>query len=335
MSAASWQRFPSARCIAAAMALAVALVAPGCKSGSSWTAKPSWWKFGSDDPAKLADAPPSSTDVAKPSATQKPYPTTTTPEGYVLENTQRAGATQQVAAAAAPAAPATPPAAVTYGSQPAPATPPAAEFAAARAAPPSQPSGLSSIAPQVGPYGAPPSSTPAVPEQSLPSGASSFTATAPPAAPPAAAAAFGAEGARVADARGADSWSQPAPPPAAVGNDRYGTGTGSRFATASFPQPSASEPLAPPPAAIDVPAAAVPATLPAAPPGSPPAAVPAAIPAAAPTGAPPIPTRRPEAGYYRPGGTSNYRPTRSLLAGDDTATPAAVTPAAFESPAGP
>jgi hypothetical protein len=28
---------------------ALILVASGCKSGSSWTAKPSWWSLGSDD----------------------------------------------------------------------------------------------------------------------------------------------------------------------------------------------------------------------------------------------------------------------------------------------
>lgn len=85
MISASRQRFPSARFVAAAAAVAVACASPGCKSGSSWAAKPSWWTFGNDDPAKLADAPPAATDVAMPSATSKPYPTTTTPEGYVME----------------------------------------------------------------------------------------------------------------------------------------------------------------------------------------------------------------------------------------------------------
>jgi hypothetical protein len=60
----------------------LAVAAVGCKSGSSWTAKPSWWTFGGsgEDPAKLAAAPPATTDATKPSATAKPYPTTTTPQ---------------------------------------------------------------------------------------------------------------------------------------------------------------------------------------------------------------------------------------------------------------
>ena len=98
-----------------AVMLAVALAATsGCKSGS-WGAKPSWWTLGGTggtDPAKLAAAPSFSDDVTKPSATAKPYPTTSTPDGYVLAN-----ATTD--AAAGPAA--TSPAPITYGSTPPPA----------------------------------------------------------------------------------------------------------------------------------------------------------------------------------------------------------------------
>jgi len=60
-----------------------------------------------------------------------------------------------------------------------------------------------------------------------------------------------------------------------------------------------------------------------------------ALPDAPPTAAPPVPTRRPEAGYYRPGGTSNYKPASAIMAGADEANPSGVTPVSFESPAGP
>ena len=67
-------------------------------------------------------------------------------------------------------------------------------------------------------------------------------------------------------------------------------------------------------------------------PGGVPAADPLTAPAAAPSSlAPPTPTRRPDPGY-RPGGTSTYRPSRTLLAGDSGAEPAAIQPVSFEMP---
>jgi hypothetical protein len=48
---------------------------------------------------KLAAAPPFEGDVAKPSASAKPYPTTSNPEGYVLESTRGAGADAVASAA--------------------------------------------------------------------------------------------------------------------------------------------------------------------------------------------------------------------------------------------
>jgi hypothetical protein len=332
MVTASWQRVgfgPSARGL---FVLLVAVAAVGCKSGSSWTAKPSWWTFGGsgDDPAKLAAAPPASTDVTKPSAAAKPYPTTTTPEGYVMENAQRAGQGQVATAAAqAPTTPATEPAVVTYGSKPvtpAPTAPPQIASAPAGAG------SLSGIAPQVGPYSAPPAAAPV--EQTLPSaaaigayGASASAAPpsgfgAPPQVPPADPA-----GVRVADARGADSWAAaPTPPPAATGDSRYAASTGSRFGGAA---------AAPPPQAA--PASAFPPITPAAPATLPGAVDPLAAPAVGPTAAPsslapPTPTRRPDPGY-RPGGTSSYRPSRTILAGDSPREPGTIQPVSFEMPA--
>jgi hypothetical protein len=55
--------------------------------------KPSWWSFGGSaaaDPAELASAPAFEGDVKKPSDSAKPYPTTTTPNGYVLNDDAKA-----------------------------------------------------------------------------------------------------------------------------------------------------------------------------------------------------------------------------------------------------
>ena len=320
MASASLQRVgfgPTARGL---FVVLLAVAAVGCKSGSSWTAKPSWWTLGGsgDDPAKLAAAPPATADATKPSASSKPYPTTTTPEGYVMENAQRAGQTQVASAAPPAASPATEPAAVTYGSKPAvPALPPAAPQVAAASA---GAGNLSGIAPQVGPYGAPPGSSPV--EQTLPGATqvSSFGAAAP----------AEAAGVRVADARGADSWaSGPAASPAAAGDSRYGASTGSRFSEAATPQPM---PQTAPAATAFPPITPAPAAAPA---SIDPPMAPAVGPAAAPSSlAPPTPTRRADPGY-RPGGTSSYRPNRTILAGDTAEEPGTIQPVSFEMPATP
>jgi hypothetical protein len=144
--------------------------------------------------------------------------------------------------------------------------------------------------------------------------------------PAAAGAAFGAglqpEGAatRVADARGAESWgTSAASPPPAAGDSRYG-GTGSRFAGGAVAAPEAAASFA-------------------APPVEPPPAAPAAMPAIGPTAtpsslAPPTPTRRPDPGY-RPGGTSSYRPSRTILAGETGSEPGGIQPVSFEAAAVP
>ncbi len=243
-----WMRRQRTLSIALAFAAAVA---GGCKSGSSWTAKPSWWTFGdaSKDPAALASAPPAPTDVTKPSAAAKPYPTTTTPEGYVLDKAQAAGTTN--VAAAAVSAPVEP-AAVTYGSTPV-AAPVASQTAAASPAAATVPGSLSSISPQVGPYGGAPGSSPI--DQSLPATSTAgypASLAASPAASPALAApaaavgvaaaspGFDPAGTRVADARGADSWPAPATTvPAGGGDSRYGAANGSRFSGGTPAMPAA------------------------------------------------------------------------------------------------
>ncbi|MFM1996635.1 MAG: hypothetical protein RLZZ111_1022 [Planctomycetota bacterium] len=318
-----------------------AAVAGGCKSGSSWTAKPSWWTFGdaSKDPAALASAPPAPTDVTKPSAAAKPYPTTTTPEGYVLDNAQRSGAPQVAATTSSP----TEPAAVTYGSAPV-APPAAAPLASQAAVAPAAAGSLSSITPQVGPYGSAPGSSPS--DQSLPATSTAgYPAplgaqdSAPaPTAPPSTVSAFGAPaattpgfdpaGTRVADARGSEAWPTPSAPAAGGGDSRYGLSNGSRFSGGMSAMPAAAAPAeaftpAAPPAEMVPPAAA-------------PTGLPVAAPAAAPAQlAPPTPTRRPDAGY-RPAGTSSYLPSRTILAGDASVSPSAVQPASYEAaiPAG-
>jgi hypothetical protein len=295
----------------------IATLACGCKS-SSWMARPSWLG-GSPPPASsLSSAPAFDKGIAKPSETAKPYPTTNTPEGYVLNNGTRTDSPSATASTAT---------AVTYG-----ATPPPAPTATA-AAP--------SIAPQVGPY-APLQRTPATSPPSDPAAAvtSGFAAApafaggnaAPPAspAPPA--------GARFADASGGTAgWSpssSPTPaaaPPSSPGmsafpppsqpapaDARYGNVTSSRFATGFQPpqSPPSTEPQpqwsAPPPAAPPTPVSPPPSS-------TPEAALPGSI-------APP--TRRPDPGY-RPGGTSSYRPAKTLLAGEDE--DSGVQPVSFES----
>ncbi len=291
----------------------VAALACGCKS-SSWMARPSWLG-GSPPPASsLSSAPAFEKGIAKPSETAKPYPTTNTPEGYVLNNGTRTDSPSVTGSTAT---------AVTYG-----ATPPPAPTATA----------ASGIAPQVGPY-APLQKTPASASPSDPAAAatSGFAAApafgggnaAPPAspAPPA--------GARFADASGGTAGWSPSPPPtpptapaAAPGTTafptpsqpaptdaRYGSANSSRFSTGF--QPSQAPPSTEPQPQWSAPPAAPPTTV--SPPPAPEAALPGSI---------TPPTRRPDPGY-RPGGTSSYRPAKALLAGEET--DEGIQPVSFES----
>ena len=348
------------------------LTSVGCKTGTSF-AKPPWWTLGGGkaDAGTLAAAPPYEGDIKKPSETAKPYPTTSTPNGYVI--TGSAGATGLAAQGQSPQ----PTAPVVYGSTPpAPALP-----SASTAALPAAPTGVggpatggSSLGPQVGPYatlagdtipppGQPlppigPSSMPAAPtavptEAPLPGLAGSAF---PAAVPPSQASSFDPAAARMADSRFAPAAAPAAPPaaapvspaaisppaaaalaaePAVAGGSRYGSSSGSRFAgtaEAGFPSSAAGSSAFPasygrpdePPAAPS----AAPFSAPPAPAASP------AAPSAAPGLLQPSgqPVRRPDSGY-RPGGTSSYRPSRSLLADDTPSTADAVRTAAFEEPA--
>lgn len=314
----------------ALMALTPAF-AGGCKMGTAGT-KPSWWGFGSTPNSsadKLAAAPSFTGGVEKPSASEKPYPTTSTPNSYALDGAPTDGGPVVAAATATPAA-------VTYGATPSQDRPDPVAFAtspasgaAARAdasAPP-----LTSITPQVGPYAGlpaePPTATaanaelpplqaiagerqPAVPAFGAGSQPAGFATPAPTTPEPQ----------RMADARGSSAW--PAPP---AGGSRYDGTAPSRFGS-----PAASDqPPAPPASAAALPAALDPLPPAAAPSGfqPPPAVVPA------PT-APGSPVRRADP-VYRPGGTSSYRPSRAILAGDAPGgEPGGVRPVGFETPAG-
>ncbi len=314
------QVFPGQRGLAAIAVLIAA--ASGCKS-TSWAARPSWLG-GSPAASSLGSAPTFNGGVPKPSETAKPYPTTGTPEGYVLADapgTGQAGAT---------------PASVTYGTTP----PPTAQAAATPAAAPpaaSQPA-TGGIAPQVGPYAAltpPASGGQAVdPAASVTAGlasAPSFEA----ATPPAATAPGSLASERMADAR-TSGWAATPPsqspladsasPPADDPGSRYG-GAGSRFGGGSFrpaapaedavqqaPSQPAIEPFASQPPASE------PTGLEPPPPSQPGIPAQPASPAPNPAlpGTLPPPTRRPDPGY-RPGGTSSYRPARQLLDGQEAA----------------
>jgi nuclear pore complex protein Nup62 len=332
----------------------------GCRSGSTGTA-PSWSMFGGStkDSGKLAAAPPFEGDATKPSANAKPYPTTSTPEGYALEggngrSTAAPGATPEAAAivyGSTPSAAATTDAAIPGGYRP-PATPGPASVAGADTP-------MSSIVPQVGPYAASTPATPAAietasappPADVAPPTGSAFSAG--PSAPGGGYAGFpggpgnvGAPPARVADARGAAGWNTDgaAAPPAAfdpadryAGEARYGAGSRFSGAAAAPPawQPSAPGASAPAGAgALD--GAAQPGGWPASSASAPPfGASDTSAPAAAgpaPMGSPPPgmpgpaavpggPVRRPDPGY-RPGGTSSYR-----RVGDEDQT---VVPASFD-----
>jgi hypothetical protein len=339
--------------VAAIGALLVA-GATGCKTGTAGM-KPSWWTFGGgsqEEAAKLAAAPSFNGSTEKPSASAKPYPTTTTPNGYVLGGSAPAAG----AVAGDPVAAAAP---ITYGVTPPPAK---ADPVAVATAPASTPStsttggSLASISPQVGPYAALPSETPAAPSSLPPLQPIAAAAPTVPdssgfSAPPPAAPVAPPDMQRVADARGAAGWpAQQTASPSASAGSRYDSVTGSRFGGGGS---AIDQPLQPPAAASAFPAAAMPAALeplPAAPPSAaaplatpltPPPSVPttgfpappAGFPASVPPPASAPPARRPDPGY-RPGGTSSYRPNRAILAADPLESePGDVRTVGFEAPA--
>lgn len=335
-----------------ASAACLVVVASGCKSGASFSKPSSWWAFGgSNDPAQLAAAPPfedggtKGGNVAKPSSMASPYPTTTTPQGYVMNGATvspaSAATTAQASAGQLPNYPSTDDAApITYG-QPAPTPqnyPDTADMAGAAAA------GAASggIAAQTGPYATLPAPTPQMQPPMAP--ATPDTVVAP---------------ARIADSRTGSAFGDsvaPATPvttqaapsasaltsqptAAAAPESRYQDVSPSRFGGSSFGAGAASAalPTAPstePSAFSANTAAAVPAPVSPAPVSpSPVSADPLpATPASSSIPAAP-PRRRPNPGY-RPGGTSSYRPSSSILVGEPSADPA-VRAASFNAPADP
>lgn len=345
------------RALFAAAVMGCVVPAVGCKTGTSFT-KPSWWTFGGtpkDEADALASAPPYGGEIKKPSESAKQYPTTSTPSGYVISgSTSPTDAVAQQFQAAQPQSP------VVYGSTPPPQPTSAVAVAAVPVATaPSQQNAPASIAPQVGPYAPlageaipppgqplPPispstmpsmASTPGMPstpsEATLPSTAysnfSSPSASPVQAAPPAP---------RMADARAADpaaaipAAALPAEAAAAYGGSRYSAASGSRFAgaeSASFSPPAATPPASyssPAEPGFPPPAAASPFAVP---PASPPSAAPAAPGLLQPSAQP---VRRPDP-VYRPGGTSSYRPSRTILADDAAPLPSTVRTASYEEPA--
>ena len=340
----------SGAALSLAAVLACSMAGVGCKSGMSMT-KPSWWSFGGGggDTAKLAAAPAFSGDTKKPSESNSPYPTTSTPNGYVITGSAAPGsaAATPAAQAAAPVGP------VVYGSTPPPTAAPAAGMAVT--APAATQPGV--VAAQTGPYATLAGETIPPPGQPLPpiapisaspspaasaaipsaattldspaagagysnfsSGATAATATEPPAA-------------RMADARAFDP--APVAPPAGLppeaaaagyGTGRYATQSASRFSSggstaassASYGQPPADAGFPPADAAL--------------PANSPPAGAPVAQPGLLPQSPSQPPVRRPDPGY-RPFKTGSYRPSGAILADDAPPAPAAVRTASYEEPA--
>jgi hypothetical protein len=317
--------------VSVGLVLAIAFVSTGCRSGTSTFSSPSWWAFGNSagtDPEKLAAAPPfdgkaADGKITKPSQTATPYPTTTTPNGYSVADANRGLPNDPAAVATAPVEQA----AVTYGSTPPPSLAPVAQ---SPAAPMTSPSTAPIAAtpppggPQVGPYASLPGQIPT---------AGNAQPLAPPPLAGATPGSFPATAGYEPAARMADAATLPAAEPAAA--SRYSSSPSSRFGGGLEPAPSA------PPATSSL--------LPAAPLSPPPAAPPASsfVPSPAASSVPqPVsppaqgampstpPTRRPDPGY-RPGGTSSYRPARSILADEQPSPPSAVRTAAYEVPATP
>ena len=272
--------------------LIASLAGGGCRSGVRSMTAPKWPTFGTAKPkgiddSALAAAPKIDASTQKPSTAATPYPTTSTPAGYVVnENSPTAGA-----AATGIQSAATDPAMVTYGATPPP------QLAAADSDPRAM-AGLpessvpQAISPQVGPYASlpappPPAKSPtppglqpaSLPLEPVPPPAAQVAAAPPgggyPVAPPATSSAFpstaGYEPSRVADSRGSVAAEAAAPALAAAGVaaaaplapiESQESGTSARYASdrSRYGDPSAADP------AVAAPASAYPAP-PAAPAG--------------------------------------------------------------------
>lgn len=323
----------------AAMAglVAVAILAvTGCKTGGA-SSPLAWWpgsSKGSADNEKLASAPSFNGTPEKPSETQRPYPTTTTPQSYAIDG-QKAPSLASAGTGF--------PTSVGGGSP----------DTSVRPAPPaaSTPAHTGAVAAQVGPY------------QGWPAGGGP-TATPPPSPPPAPAGLAGtlpsaatSPSAGTSAALGFGSASSMTPdaldPPARYADARFGEATA---ATSSFSSPSSEAALPasryatsaasqfggqPAPAAPAAFADPQPPMTPAAAPPEPASSVgdPSALPPQsggnrlrAPTGSAGSsmpPARRPDPGY-RPGGTSTYRPSQAIVG--EPADEGTVRQASFHSP---
>ena len=347
--------------------LLASLAGGGCRSGVRSMSAPKWPSFGASkakgiDDTALTAAPKIDAPTTKPSAAATPYPTTSTPAGYVVnEASPTAGA-----AAVGIQTAATDPATVTYGVAPPP------QLAAAAGDPRSAPTPGSappqSISPQVGPYATlptppPPAETPAVPGlppsslplEPVPPPPAQVAGTPPgggyPLAPPATPSSFpstaGYEPSRVADARGSLA-AEPAAPGYAAAGVAAGaaaaatlspinppeSGTPARYASdrSRFGDPVADPALTAPGGAFPVSpsadagwsgSAGLPAAAPAA------APPPGPFPAANPDGLTSPPVRRPDP-VFRPGGTSSYRPAEQIFVDEQPVAPSAVRTASYE-----
>lgn len=362
---------------AVALGVLLATVAGGgCRSGVRSMTAPKWPSFGGTkskgiDDTTLTAAPKIDAPTTKPSTVATPYPTTSTPAGYVVnDSSPTAGAVAPGIQTAA-----TDPGVVTYGVTPAsqvdPPPPPAPPSLADATSP-------AAITPQVGPYTSfpPPPPEAETPSQGTlgiegnpppglaagtydaverPRAPSTADAGPPgggfPAAPPASSfpSTAGYEPSRVADARGGVETAAPgmagaaAAAPLAPINPPE-SGTPARYASDSsrFGAPMAADhpSIAPSGALPSAPAtdagwaAAVPPAAAAPPPAPFPAAPPAALPAANPDGLTSPPVRRPDP-VYRPGGTSSYRPAEQIFVDEQPVAPSAVRTASFETAAPP
>jgi len=360
--------WPSGSAGVVAMLAPLVVTLAGCRTGT-WTPPSSWSMFGSTSKATggLTDAPDYAQGPNKPAATATPYPTTSTPDSYVIND--RASGPGTAAVAGGPPAATPEVGAVVYGTAPAE-SPAAARYASLPPSTIGGPTpGAAGAAAQVGPYAG-----------------SGAAASGPPAVSPPPAGGIDRFSAAV-DALPAGNRLDPADDPAAriVGEPRSDVGVppSSALPPASFPgsppsgpSPATSSasawPAATPPR--DVPASSAdayagpnsdsryatggsrysafgggaPAATPSAPQDAfpsqsfppavaPPLSAPAAglaplqptAPAAAPAAAPLTapPSRRPDPGY-RPGGTSSYQPRSGGVPGST-----GIQPVAFEAPA--
>ncbi len=359
--------------------LIASLAGGGCRSGVRSMTAPKWPSFGGAkskgiDDSALAAAPKIDASTQKPSAAATPYPTTSTPAGYVVNDSSPTAGAPALGIQTA----ATDPALVTYGAPPPPQLATAAsDPRAATGLPESVPP--QAISPQVGPYASLPAPPPAaesptppglppatLPLEPVPPPAAQVAGAPPgggyPVAPPATSSTFpstaGYEPSRVADARGSVAAEAAAPGVAAAGVAAAApltpinppeSGTPARYASdrSRYGDPVAADPaLAAPPSAFQAPpaadagwagAGALPpaAAAPAAAAPAPfPTNPPAALPAANPDGLTSPPVRRPDP-VFRPGGTSSYRPAEQIFVDEQPVSPSAVRTASFETLAPP